>query len=117
VLGKISRHFFRSEGTQARKTPGFAAPHFVHPQSIADINNSGQVVGISEGAGEVYRPFLCEDGVMYDLQELLKPNSGWVLYSTAAINDRGQITGVGYLHGRERPYLLTPKGIKSRRRP
>jgi len=80
-----------------------------------DINNSRQIVGISEAGGEIYHPFLYEDGVMYDLQELLKPNSAWVLYSPAAINDRGQITGIGYHHGLERPYLLTPKAIKSRR--
>jgi probable HAF family extracellular repeat protein len=86
-----------------------------HRGWAVDINNSAQVVGISEGPGEVYRPFLYEDGVMDDLQGLLKPNSGWLLYSVDAINDRGQITGVGYHHGLERPYLLTPKSFKSRR--
>jgi probable HAF family extracellular repeat protein len=74
----------------------------------SDINNLGHVIGISEGAGERTRPFLYQDGVMHDLNDLLKPHSGWDLFHAAAINDRGEIVGVGYHDGLERPYLLTP---------
>jgi probable HAF family extracellular repeat protein len=80
--------------------------------SAHDINNAGQIIGISEGAGEVTRPFLYQDGVMHDLNDLLKPHSGWHLFHAGAINDKGQIIGVGYHNGLERPFLLTPVNQK-----
>jgi probable HAF family extracellular repeat protein len=75
---------------------------------VSALNNSGQVVGISEGASERYLAFLYTDGVMYDLNDLIPPRSGWILSTVQAMNDRGQIVGVGYLHGEERAFLLTP---------
>jgi probable HAF family extracellular repeat protein len=72
------------------------------------INNSGQMVGVSEDVAERPRAFLYTDGAMHDLNDLVDPGSGWVLSVADAINDRGQIVGVGYFHGQERAFLLTP---------
>jgi probable HAF family extracellular repeat protein len=74
------------------------------------INNSGQIVGYSEGPGERYLAFLYTDGTLYDLNDLIGRNSGWVLSAAHAINDRGQIVGFGYYRGQESTFLLTPLG-------
>jgi probable HAF family extracellular repeat protein len=88
------------------------------------INNAGYVVGRStvshifwgspRRVGNVvippeWRAFLHDGKQMLDLNTLILPNCGWVLYEARDINDRGQIVGdgicpEGYLHG----FLLTP---------
>ena len=47
---------------------------------------------------------------MRDLNNLIPADSGWILGIARAINDLGQIVGVGYLEGEEgnRAFLLTP---------
>lgn len=74
------------------------------------INESGQIVGQSEITGDsTYHAFLYSDGKLQDLNNLVAPNSGFILYSANAINDRGQIVGYGpgpLLNGHA--FLLTP---------
>jgi len=65
------------------------------------INNSGQVVGYSNG-----RPFLYNGGVMTNLNDLIDQASGWTLNEANAINDSGQIVGIGM--DMNRALLLTP---------
>jgi hypothetical protein len=53
---------------------------------------------------------------MLDLNSLLPANSGWDLLQAYAINDSGQITGVGLYDGQMSAFLLTdppsgPPGI------
>lgn len=67
-----------------------------------DINNRGQVVGSADV------PFLWEDGVVRDLNDLIDPASGWILQSAEAINDGGQIVGVGRHNGVSSGFLLNP---------
>ena len=57
------------------------------------INDHGQVVGQSIGAGGS-RAFLWEDGVMTDLNTLAAPGSPFLIYAND-INDRGEIAGQG----------------------
>jgi hypothetical protein len=47
---------------------------------------------------------------MYDLNDLVPPDSGWELWGAIAINDAGQIVGSGMRNGVEhqRAFLLTP---------
>lgn len=72
------------------------------------INDRGQVVG---GASDPYRstPVLWQGGKIHDLNQLIPPDSGWVLGGAADINSSGQIVGVGHHHGVARAYLLTPR--------
>ena len=74
-----------------------------------DINNTGTVVGYSDG-----RPFIWDeaDG-MRDLNSLLPPDSNWMLKTATAINDQGDIIGVGDYSGPDalggletRPFLM-----------
>jgi hypothetical protein len=45
---------------------------------------------------------------MQDLNSLIPPNSGWLLTHAYAINEKGQIAGIGIYLGRYRAYLLSP---------
>jgi probable HAF family extracellular repeat protein len=74
------------------------------PLSTASgINNAGQVVGYAQTSNSVFHPFLYSGGVMTDLNTLLPAGSGWVLeggeFTAIAINDHGQIAGVGTHNG------------------
>ena len=61
------------------------------------INNNGQVVGISETTGNANDDaFLYMNKQMYDLNSLLfNQHTGWTLGQGMAINDAGQIAGIG----------------------
>ncbi|MHC4082592.1 MAG: DUF3466 family protein [Planctomycetota bacterium] len=82
------------------------------PKSIARaVNNHGQVVGeamcITSGAPKA--AFLWQDGVMYNLNDLIPDGSGLDLRSALDINDAGQIVGYGITPGEEiHAFLLEP---------
>lgn len=80
--------------------------------SAAAINEFGQVVGWSTTASSPYSShamlWLPYFG-MWDLNDLIPANSGWVLYSATGINNRGQVVGNGTINGREHAFLLTPR--------
>jgi probable HAF family extracellular repeat protein len=75
------------------------------------INARKQVVGISGTANcESTRAFLWEHGApMVDLNSLVSSKSGMYVASASAINDRGEIAGLGVLpSGDEHAVLLIP---------
>ena len=45
---------------------------------------------------------------MLDLNDLIPPDSGWLLQRANDINDQGQIVGRGITDGQFRAFLLTP---------
>ncbi len=65
------------------------------------INNTGQVAGTSVLADNVTtHGFLYSDGVVKDVNALLAPNQdNWVVISATAINNAGQISGLGRMGG------------------
>jgi probable HAF family extracellular repeat protein len=66
------------------------------------------IVGESEVTGASgTRAFLYRDGVMTDLNTRLPSGSGWVLESATAINNLGEIAGVGTINGQRHAFLLT----------
>jgi probable HAF family extracellular repeat protein len=76
-----------------------------------DVNNRGEVVG---HVGQFHnfpsfngRAFVWQDGQMTDLNDLIAPDSGWVLRSAEGINNRGDIVGFGTYNGETRAFLLT----------
>ncbi len=52
--------------------------------------------------------FVYENGKMEDLNELIPGDADWTLEAARAINDAGQIVGMGLHHGQMRAFLLTP---------
>ena len=76
------------------------------------INRFGQVVGYSfDNAGSVYRPFLLEDGTMYDLNSLIPKHdrSDWNLMVANGLNDHGEIVGYGLYRGLLTGFKLSPQ--------
>lgn len=74
------------------------------------INENSQIVGVSfAGQSEAT---LWNGGNIppTDLNSVIPANSGWQLTSAQAINDRGQIVGMGNLNGVTQPFLMTPVG-------
>lgn len=95
-------HAFRTTPTGLVSDPGAdlgTLPGF-NTSWAYGINNAGTVVGSSwdESASGVRRAFVF-DSQMRNLNDLIDPNSGWVLYVAYAINDRGWITGDGFFNG------------------
>lgn len=80
------------------------------------MNTIGDIVGVSgAGTNVVFggnggRAFLYTNGTMYDLLSLLAPGTGWKQLEAAwAVNDAGQIVGVGFdPNHQEHGFLLTP---------
>jgi len=54
-----------------------------------------------------YHAFLWENGAMTDLNTLLPAGTGWILTAATAINDNGDIVGIGLLDGQVHGFLLT----------
>jgi probable HAF family extracellular repeat protein len=86
---------------------GTLAGHFI--SGARDVNSTGWVVGWSEDFEEHQRAILHIEGRLYDLNDLIKGRSEWVLGSAESVNERGQIVGWGYLRGESRGFLLTPQ--------
>lgn len=72
------------------------------------INDSGLVVGTSTNGNQLRDATLWDNGTPMDLNSLLPANSGWTLSEADTINNRGQIAGVGSLHGVQQGFLLSP---------
>ena len=74
------------------------------------INDSDTIVGISLDADFHARAFLWQDGVMRELNTVVR-NRAWLLVNATSINDDGEIVGLavnkntGELHG----FLATPR--------
>lgn len=82
----------------------------LHSRAYA-INRFGETVGFISGPniGGAEHAFVYSGGAMTDLNTVIDTNLGWTLEVAAAINDRGQIAGIGTRPaGTLRAFLLTP---------
>ncbi len=72
------------------------------------INEAGQVTGYAEliAGGQVAFLYDSQHG-MVDLNTLIDPTSGWYLRQANAINNAGQIAGLGLIDGESHAFLLT----------
>ena len=76
------------------------------------INDESQIVGWSWNAYGYAYAFFYKNGTMYNLNDFLPSNSEWTsLQSAHAINNKGQIVGIGYLSGRTHAFLMTPSAF------
>ena len=73
------------------------------------INSTGTIVGTSQvDPADPYmlHATLWQDGQIYDLNNLIGPNSGWVLNSANAISSNGLIVGYGVFGGQVQAFML-----------
>jgi probable HAF family extracellular repeat protein len=93
------------------------------------INERGTIVGIAQvkvgtdfaidpDTGERYeydvygqRAFVHQNGIMTDLNNLIRSTANWLLDWAFDTNNSGQIVGYGQLDGQYRAYLLTPHNV------
>jgi probable HAF family extracellular repeat protein len=75
------------------------------------MNDCGQIVGAHHPA-QFFKPhaYLIADGTAVDLNSQIPPGSEWRLGVATAINDAGQIVGVGRHDGLQHAFLLEPAG-------
>jgi uncharacterized repeat protein (TIGR01451 family) len=73
------------------------------------INTAGEVVGYTTRVGDSdQRAFLWKAGTMQDMNGLILPGNGWTLLEAHAINDNGEIVGLGSFNGERRAFRLKP---------
>jgi probable HAF family extracellular repeat protein len=80
------------------------------------INSSNVIVGGSfvDAKNSVYHAFIATGNSMTDLNaQLDDTGAGWTLIEARAINDNGQIAGVGLYQGESRAFLLSPALVSS----
>lgn len=77
--------------------------------SAAAINSAGLIVGTSDTVTGAAHAFVYSGGQMIDLNSRIRPDLGWVLVEAYAINDYGQIVGVGTIGGSSHAFLLDPR--------
>jgi probable HAF family extracellular repeat protein len=87
-----------------------SAPALVEPE-IHDMNDCGEIVGAHHPV-QFFKPhaFLISSGGAVDLNGQIPSGSGWRLGVATAINDSGQIVGVGRHNGHQHAFLLEPTG-------
>lgn len=74
------------------------------------LNNSNAIVGgsFADSKDSIYHAFIWNKSVMADLNGLLDATgAGWTLVEARAINDAGQITGIGQLAGTNHVFRLS----------
>ncbi len=73
------------------------------------INSSGIIIGNTITSYGISAPFVW-DGIseLQNLNDLIPSGSGWNLQSVDAINDQGDIVGIGVYEGIESEFILTP---------
>lgn len=75
--------------------------------SVANsINGAGTIVGTSIGASGQSRGFVYRNGVIYDLNSLVPPNSGWMLSTAAWVSNNDDVVGDGTYNGTKMAFLL-----------
>ena len=87
-----------------------ALPGDVYSAAL-DINDSGDVVGVSLDESFNSRTFLLHRGVMIDLSDLISPDSPLIPLVGISINAGGEIAGLGLQEstGELHAFLATPK--------
>jgi probable HAF family extracellular repeat protein len=74
-----------------------------------DINEGGQIVGVSNGGPIGERAFLYENGMIVDLNRLIQPDSPLYLLMAQGINDNGEIVGTALdASGEQVGFLAVP---------
>jgi probable HAF family extracellular repeat protein len=94
-------------GSNASSTSGQIAFLWTPVKGMCNLGISAAASGINSSGQVVAGNFLWYGGVATDLNSLLPANSGWQIGNTTAINDSGQIVGIGTINSQTHAFLLT----------
>ena len=72
------------------------------------INQDGTIAGYSHNAQGQLRAVIWRQGQVFDLNDMIKPGSGWVLEVAHGIGIHDAVVGVGRLNGVRRAFFLVP---------
>lgn len=72
-----------------------------------EINDLGLIVGVAKDSTGGERAVMWNGGVISDLNDLIDPNSGWVLQRAIQVDNSGTIVGYGLKDGVKHPFMLT----------
>ena len=106
-VGALSNSGFIWDTVGMTDLGGLPGYEYIYPLAI---NNNAQVIGYVSDV-QTHRPFIWDDGVMTDLNDLLPEGSGWELGLASDINDAGQIVGGGTINDEYHAYLLEAGSI------
>jgi probable HAF family extracellular repeat protein len=102
-------HAFRwTKSTGIRDLGAFPGAFLTVPPCCNTLNNRGEVVGFALDPDGTSRAIVWVDNVPMDLNTFIPKNSGWYLQAAESLNDAGQITGTGTIHGETHAFLATP---------
>ena len=106
VLLQVGREGYLEAGDELRRLE--LSGKFYN--SIRSMNDCDVVVGGYGPDSDHYRAFVWSAaGGFQDLDSLVAADSGWTFGSATAVNDRGEIVGVGVFHREESGFLLVPR--------
>jgi probable HAF family extracellular repeat protein len=94
-------------------TRALPRPDGVETSLALGVNARGDVVGYVMGDRFGPSAVRWRGDVLTDLNAELQPDSGWVLEYASAINNAGQIVGVGRRDGARGAFLLTPLSTRA----
>ncbi len=82
----------------------------VFSTAATDASDAGVAVGGALNAeGDVFAAIVWRGAGAEDLNTLIQPGSGWILKEAQAVNERGEIVGIGQKGGQaSRPFILRP---------
>ena len=97
----------RSVPSSSSSNESITATSGLNNHSFFGIKNPfGQSMIADEDLPDSSRAVVWIDGDIFDLNELIEPESGWTLLEATAINSDGQIVGTGILNGDRRSFQL-----------
>lgn len=98
--------FLYSQGA-LRTLPVIVVKNSVPGAWAYDINNAGQIVGMSADRAVLWN--VADLSRVVDLTTRIPSNSGWALKRAFAVNDSGWIVGFGRYHMQVHAFLLKPR--------
>jgi probable HAF family extracellular repeat protein len=108
------RHLFRASSESDWQDLGTFPNYNTKGEAI---NTRGDIVGSiytidseTKAVGEAGAILYTAENGLRNLNTLIDPTSGWLLYAAYDINDFGQIIGFGLVNGVTRGFRLTPTG-------
>jgi probable HAF family extracellular repeat protein len=101
-----SRSFLCSDGKMVPVEP----PEPSQAYNALGLTSAGLVVGNALNTPTGQHAFIWQDGQSMCLNDLLPPGTGWDIYFTRAVNEKGEIAACGLRKGKRHVVLLSPVG-------